>query len=222
VDPVKPLRWSIEDEVTWNQDEINKMSLNDYDDDMDNPDKCGNENPDDKEDLLLKFSTPTIVSRLPDDVVDGQKVILRVVVTFKDGTTAEGEDTVELLVKGNKFNRGQVKQFIKRFYELCLNRQPDDAGWNGWADALENGSRSGSQVAAGFIFSKEFKKLKLSHEQYLMIMYKAFFDRDPDNGGFYQWLQEMNSGKSRDDIFHGFVYSKEFSELCDKFGINPN
>ena len=37
-------------------------------------------------------------------------------------------------------------------------RQPDDAGWDGWADALENGSRSGSQVAAGFVFSKEFKK----------------------------------------------------------------
>ena len=152
---------------------------------------------------------------------DGDKVILRIRADL-DGTPVEGQDKVELLIKGKRFNRGQVKQFIKRFYELCLSRQPDNDGWDGWADALENGSRSGSQVAAGFIFSKEFKKLNLSHEQYLMIMYKAFFDRAPDDGGFNLWLKEMKSGKSRDDIFHGFVYSKEFFELCDQYGINPN
>jgi hypothetical protein len=221
-EPVSPLRWSIEDEVTWNQDKVNKMSVEDYNDDMDDPDKCGNENPDGKKDLILKFDTQAIVARLGDDVADGQQVILRVVVTFKDGSRAEGQDKVELLVKGSKFNREQVKQFIKRFYELCLNRQPEDAGWDGWADALENGSMSGSQVAAGFIFSNEFKKRQVSYEQYLIVLYKAFFDRDPDEGGYNQWLEQLRSGKSQDDIFHGFIYSQEFFSLCDKYGIDPN
>lgn len=67
-----------------------------------------------------------------------------------------------------------VQDFVTRFYQLCLDRSPDTDGLNGWVAQLMDGSKTGGDVAYGFVFSPEFMAKKTSDETYLSILYKAF------------------------------------------------
>ncbi len=109
--------------------------------------------------------------------------------------------------------------FVTRFYDLCLDRTPDPAGLAGWADALLSGADTGADIAQGFVFSKEFIAKGTSDSEFLLILYKAFFNRDPDQGGWEAWMADLKAGNNRKDVLDGFIYSNEFTGLCSQFGI---
>ena len=109
-----------------------------------------------------------------------------------------------------------VEDFVSRFYELCLNRPPDPAGLKGWTEALLDGSQTGSYVAYGFVFSEEFRNKNSIDEEYLQVLYEAFFNREPDQAGWDAWLTALNSGKNRRGVLSGFIYSEEFVSLCQR------
>jgi hypothetical protein len=77
-------------------------------------------------------------------------------------------------------------------------------------------------VAKGFIYSPEFIEKNTTNEEYLTVLYTAFFNRDPDPAGFNGWLDVLNSGADRGYVLDGFLYSIEFYELCDAYDIVPN
>jgi hypothetical protein len=116
----------------------------------------------------------------------------------------------------------EVKAFVTRFYQLCLSRNPDPAGLDGWVKALMDGSLTGSDVAYGFTFSPEFLERNTANDEYLRILYKAFFNRDPDPAGWAGWKSELDKGTAREQVLKGFIYAKEFNELCRSYGIMPN
>ena len=74
-------------------------------------------------------------------------------------------------------------------------------------------------MANGFIYSQEFINNNNTDDTYLTILYKAFFNRDPDQAGRDVWLSELNIGKIRGEVLDGFIYSIEFSSLCSEYGI---
>ena len=59
------------------------------------------------------------------------------------GTDAAGEDE----------DTADVSDFVTRLYEVCLDRKPDAKGLAGWCAQLRAGTKTGTQVAYGFIFS---------------------------------------------------------------------
>ena len=113
----------------------------------------------------------------------------------------------------------EITAFVTRFYKECLGRMPDSVGINDWVSQLSGGSRSGSDVAYGFIFSPEFVKKGTGNEEFVRIMYRAFFDREPDEAGKQNWISLLNAGQSRESVLYGFVYSQEFAGLCDRYQI---
>ncbi len=122
-------------------------------------------------------------------------------------------------VDGKAYN--MTSQFVTRFYELCLSRSPDPTGLKNWTNALLQGKQTGAQVAYGFVFSKEFQSKGVSNEEYVKILYKAFFNREPDKAGRDTWIKALNSGMSRYYVLHGFTNSSEFSKLCSQYSILP-
>ena len=112
-----------------------------------------------------------------------------------------------------------VEGFVTRLYSKALNRKPDAVGMNDWVAKLKNGTAQGALVAQGFIDSTEFKNRKLSNKDYVTVLYRTFFDREPDNGGLNYWIDALEDGLSRLYVFRGFAESNEFSVLCQKFGI---
>ncbi len=118
--------------------------------------------------------------------------------------------------------RENVEAFVTRFYRFCLNRSPEAAGLKDWTDKLISQTLVGADVAEGFIYSQEFINRRTTDEEYLNILYKAFFDRGPDTVGWNTWLPELKSGgRGRDYVLDGFLGSQEFIKLSQRFGIIP-
>jgi LCP family protein required for cell wall assembly len=115
----------------------------------------------------------------------------------------------------------QVQAFVTRFYVSCLNRTPDNDGLNAWTNWLLNKQKTGSDVVKGIVLSDEFKKNNYDNGTFVKIMYKAFFDRDPDDYGYKTWVDKLNIGVSRETVLNGFLKSQEFAVLCNNYGIIP-
>jgi hypothetical protein len=128
-------------------------------------------------------------------------------------------DDLKVFADPKRAEMALVKAFITRFYQLCLDRDPDPAGLEGWTNDLLSQIRTGADVAKGFIFSPEFIGKGTVNADYLTILYKAFFNRDADPAGWDVWLSELNAGKDRGGVLDGFIYSTEFSNLCSEYGI---
>ncbi len=118
-------------------------------------------------------------------------------------------------------NYEQVQAFVSRFYAYCLDRQPDPAGLNEWVNRLMSGARTGEDVAKGFILSQEFISKNHSNQEFVTILYRAFFNREPDSYGYNAWLERLKNGKTRTQVLDGFLNSNEFKQLCQSYGIIP-
>ncbi|MCL5772530.1 MAG: DUF4214 domain-containing protein [Actinobacteria bacterium] len=112
-----------------------------------------------------------------------------------------------------------VSSFVTRLYQTCLDRGPDAAGLDNWVSNLISGKVTGGQAAYGFVFSEELKNRNLNNDQFLAIMYRAFFDRPADTGGYNNWMGLLNGGYSREFVFSNFVNSTEFANICANYGI---
>ena len=47
----------------------------------------------------------------------------------------------------------------------------------------------------------------------------TFMGREPDEDGMNYWLDNMNNGMTRDQVFNFFVESKEFTDICQSYAI---
>lgn len=128
-----------------------------------------------------------------------------------------------LLLPGNieADSTSQVQAFVTRFYVTCLERTPDSVGLDAWTNWLLNKQKTGSDVAKGIVLSDEFKSHNYDNGTFVNIMYKAFFDRQPDDFGYNIWTGKLNSNVSRETVLNGFLQSQEFVSLCDSYGIVP-
>ena len=112
-----------------------------------------------------------------------------------------------------------VGDFVTRLYQVCLDRNPDQAGKDDWCGKLWTRQTTGETTAFGFVFSEEFTNRGLDNSTFVDYMYKAFFGRNPDAPGKAYWLEQMSAGMSREDVVKGFTGSEEFFNLCGKYGI---
>ena len=114
----------------------------------------------------------------------------------------------------------KVTGFVYRFYDRCLERNPDDTGLNYWVNRLIKGQSSGSDLANSFVLGAEFTERNLSNADFISIMYRVFFNRESDTAGMTYWLNKLSAGTSRRQVLNGFVNSKEFSVICSNYEIN--
>lgn len=113
------------------------------------------------------------------------------------------------------------ESFVRRLYRYCLGREADEDGLMDWTNRLSSGRENGGEVAAGFLFSPEFKAFNLNNEQYVEVLYRLFLARKPDEGGKADWVAKLNNGMSREYVMNGFSASPEFQMICEGCGIHP-
>lgn len=114
-----------------------------------------------------------------------------------------------------------VEGFVNRFYTLVLNREADIAGFNSWTNALQTKQKRGGDIAKGFFNSQEYINRNLDNSTFVDICYRAFFGREADAEGKITWMQQLAQGVSKDSVLNGFIYSQEFSNLTERYHINP-
>lgn len=114
-----------------------------------------------------------------------------------------------------------VRGFVYRMYTIVLGRDPEEGGFDFWVKQLEGGRCTAAQLVSEFFDSAEYKAKGKTNGQIVMDCYKAMLDREPDTGGQQYWMERLGVGMSPSAICAGFVSSKEFKNLTDKYGILP-
>ena len=116
-----------------------------------------------------------------------------------------------------------VTSFVARLYTKALERKFDVGGLNNWTRpvwvATDKKKEMIDVATIGFFHSPEFLNKNHSNEKYVTILYHTFLNREPDAGGFTDWVNKLKSGTSRDAVLYGFAYSQEFANLMAKYGI---
>lgn len=128
---------------------------------------------------------------------------------------------------GSSNNRGPstwegktgTEGFVYRLYNVAMNREADEAGFNEWNTQLKNKQKTAAEVAWGFIFSEEFKNCHYNDVEYVKLLYRTMFGREADEGGLNGWVLALENGMSREYVYRGFVESAEFSNLCERYGV---
>ena len=114
-----------------------------------------------------------------------------------------------------------VNLFVERMYKVCLGRIGDKGGQEFWVKGLLNRELQGIACAANFIKSSEYKSKNLTDLEYVKNMYLAMMGREFDKGGLVFWIAQLENGLSRDGVLSGFAFSKEFTDICSRYGIIP-
>lgn len=111
--------------------------------------------------------------------------------------------------------------FVRRMYNIVLNREPDEAGLKSWTTKLNNHTATAGDLIYGFFWSSEYRGKNKSAEEIVDDCYRAMLDRSPDSAGSKTWVQRLDIGMTHLAVCKGFVGSDEFKNLCASYGINP-
>jgi len=112
-----------------------------------------------------------------------------------------------------------VDGYVNRFYSIVLNRTADQGGFDYWTSSLNDKTRAGGDIAKGFFNSEEYTNRGLDNATFVDICYRAFFGREADAGGRADWLGQLNAGVDKQKVLDGFIYSQEFDNLVNAYGI---
>jgi hypothetical protein len=113
--------------------------------------------------------------------------------------------------------------FIKMLYDNILGRLYDDSGFDYWKEQLNTGVFTASQIAERFVFSYELgsKVEKMDNEEFITFLYRSLLSRTPDESGFKNWVDYMDSGASKLDTLRAFISNKEWHDICHMFNVAP-
>ena len=129
-------------------------------------------------------------------------------------------DTPAPVITPEQAREMTIRHFVERIYLIALNRSYDVSGRDYWVDQITNKDASGSAIARGFFNSQEFIARELDNEEFVSILYRVFFDREPDTQGFANWINALENGATRSEVINGFTGSTEWTSMCARFGIN--
>lgn len=96
--------------------------------------------------------------------------------------------------------------FARQQYLDFLGRQGDDGGLRFWEDALNSGARQRTDLVELFLDSPEFGGTVAPVNR----LYSAYFNRAPDRGGLFFWVDWIRSGRNLGQVSDEFARSDEF------------
>ncbi len=115
----------------------------------------------------------------------------------------------------------KVRDFVTRLYQVALGRTPEEEGLQDWTNRLQNGGYNAVDLVRGVMGSDEYRSKSKSNQDMVTDCYSAMLGREPDEGGFNDWVNALEIGMTIDAIHAGFVGSQEFANLCRTYRITP-
>ena len=145
------------------------------------------------------------------DALEGGASRAQVVVGFSESRefqrATEFAATEFTLTRGPALWQGDVF----RLYQATLGRDPDVAGFKGWATLLADGTPFLTAVT-GFVDSREFQNTygALDNAAFVTLLYQNVLARAPDAAGLDGWVSQLDSDVTRAEVVRGFAQSAEF------------
>ena len=146
-------------------------------------------------------------------------------IDYIDGIEPEEEESEEEVVEEPVLTPEQIQElavrhFVERLYLNALERPFDVAGRDSFVDLIMHQNGTGSDVVRGLLGSVEFANRNLNNEEFVNVLYKAFFNRVPTAAEAANWTNALASGMTRAEIIEAFIASPEWAEVCAYYKIN--
>ena len=119
----------------------------------------------------------------------------------------------------------QIYDFVYRCYSEALGRtdaeiQADSEGVMYWYNNLKDGLISADYVGYYFVFSPEGSQKGQSNNNFVVMLYRLYMNRIPDEGGLKYWDDLLNSGTlTRENVNWWFCESAEWQGIKAQFGM---
>lgn len=112
---------------------------------------------------------------------------------------------------------------IIHYYVSILEREPESGGLAYWQGLVAEKQDQGEdvkdvfrQMADFFFNSSEYIGRNTTDRQFITNLYLTFFQREPDEGGYAFWLDQLAEGMTRNQAMSGFLYSQEFTDFMEQ------
>ncbi len=112
------------------------------------------------------------------------------------------------------------KLAVTDFYRGLLNRLPDSAGLDSWADQFRAAQctntgavyEKANEISWLFLNSEEYLNRHRTNAEYVSDLYNAFMRRGGDLGGVNYWIEQLDSqAMTRDQVRQAFRDAPEFA-----------
>jgi VCBS repeat-containing protein len=116
-------------------------------------------------------------------------------------------------------------EFITRLFNLYLDRDPSDEELYHWVElVIENPDlgKTAWHILDEFIFHNEyFENKNTTNGEFITILFNALFERDPSASEYTYWVNQLDSGTTREESLDSLVRTSEFEEYCNSMRIIP-
>jgi hypothetical protein len=110
---------------------------------------------------------------------------------------------------------GRTRAFVTRLYRDVIGRHdPTPGEIDHWTNVLLNGGGTGASVASAFFNSSTFINQRVSDSEYVTRLYTALMGRAPLAGEVEHWVEQLEMGLPREDVFAACINSDSFAEMC--------
>ena len=143
---------------------------------------------------------------------NGSRSREQVVIGFSESKEFKDQTAFKTLLQSREGLKMGLMDDIFRLYQAVLDRPPDQAGFQDWADRMVEG-RAFSSVITGFVKSPEFQATygQTDHRAFVTLLYANVLDRLPDTNGLNDWVNRLERGSHTvESVVMGFVQSREF------------
>lgn len=177
----------------------------------------------DNEDGDITTSIKVVENNVNINAIGSYKVVYEV--TDSDGAIT----TRDIIVFVEMKDKYSVESFVKSIYNVALNREPDEEGFNYWIEKLKSREFTGKYILFNLLSESEFKNLNFGAEDYVEKMYAVIVGREPDEEGFNYWVNMYNDyinnkgisiGETRISILDIMINEAEFAIRCNNMGID--
>lgn len=107
-------------------------------------------------------------------------------------------------------------QFMAKQYTEALGRAPDPSGWQAYTNYFKaNGCKQSSlsYMASQLFGSTEYANKGYTSQEKVLTVYRAMLSREPDQGGFTNWVNFLNAGNTAAQMAQQLAASTEFASL---------
>ena len=116
-------------------------------------------------------------------------------------------------IKADK--EAETQKFIEDTYKIELDREPDTAGANYWAEQINSGAQTQQEVVDNFRRSNEYQNINdtagsgQNDEEWLQSTYQTVLNRDLGDEGREYWLGDLGRGATREEVESNIKLSNE-------------
>lgn len=126
------------------------------------------------------------------------------------------EEVTEIIANEYRERREGIEAFMDRLYQEIFGVAMDDRNKEEWCGNVLRREWELEGVVHNIIFSLDDS---CSDEAFVRIMYRALLGREADDAGLSGWVENLNQGMDREQLFQSFIGSDEFFGLMEQYRL---